>query len=163
MSDEPIPLYDGEPSGAKIRHETVGSSPSSPPLRCRRSNVRKECDQVSVCFSVQLALGRVDHVECPVFDVSVKGVAIEFDKKVEPGIRGYISFWTLGHRSVRVGGCVRRCKALQDGRFLLGIELDRKLAREERSPAKKRPGREIAMGMRPRKLREMRVPDSVED
>ena len=163
MSDEPIPLCDGEPSGATIRHETAGAGLGSPALRCRRSSTRKEFDRVSVCFSVQVELGRADHVECPVIDTSANGFAIEFDAKVEPGTRGYISYWTLGHRPARIGGRVRRCEPLPNGRFLLGIELDRKLAREERRPAKKRQGHEIAMGLRPRKLREARAFDAVED
>jgi hypothetical protein len=156
MPDDAIPLYDGEPTGAKIIHQeqpSEGANTQSA-VRSKRSSPRKACDRVHVCFSLQRQLGRVEHIECPVVNMSAGGFAIEFDEALAVGVTGHIAYWTISHRPVRVSCSVRRCQPLDHGRYLLGIRLDRKLDFEERRPARIRAGRDVAMGLRPRKLRE---------
>jgi hypothetical protein len=153
MSDEPIPLWDGEPSTAKIIHEHRGLADGAATVRCKRGSPRSPCDGVHVCFSVERRLGEVEYVECPLIDISATGLAVEYDQKLEFGTTGYIAYWTVGHQPVRVSCTIRQCRMLDEGRYLLGIKLDRKLNFEERRPARLRLGREVVPGVRPRKLR----------
>lgn len=155
MADEPIPLYEGESSNSKIVHEQPANAQAfiSHAARSKRSSVRKSCDRTKVCFSPQESLGRAEHVECPVIDLSATGLAVEFDKPLASGVSGHVAYWTVGHRPVRVSCTVRRCIPMDNGHFLIGLKLDRKLTLEEKKPAKTFGGREIAMGLRPRKLK----------
>ncbi|MBN2562164.1 MAG: PilZ domain-containing protein, partial [Phycisphaerae bacterium] len=161
MADESIPLWDGEPLGAKIIPQETSSGGDTQTLRSRRRSPRKSCDRVHVCFSPNLASGLVEYVECPVLDMSVSGFALEYDEKLDVGMRGYVSYMTIGRRPVRVSCCVRRCKSLGRGRYLLGIQLDRKLNAEERTPSKANQGRQVALGARPRRLRDLRTADDL--
>ncbi len=164
MDADTIPLYDGEPSGAKIIHEThrsesldghasTESAEAAGPLRHKRRTPRSECEHILVCFSPCDPSGRVEHVACPVFNISRGGFALEFDRALDVGVMGHISYLTVGHRPVRVSCSVRHCLAIGGGRYRLGIALDRYLDREERKPAKAIPGREVAPGIRTRVLR----------
>ncbi len=155
MPDEPIPLYDGEPSGAEIVHEKPDDKPTvfSQTVRSKRNSVRKGCDRTKVCFSPQESLGRAEHVECPVIDMSTTGFAVEFDRPLAAGVNGHVAYWTVGHRPVRVSCTVRRCVPMDNGHYLIGLKLARKLTFEEKKPARTLAGREVAMGLRPRKLK----------
>ena len=123
-------------------------------MRCKRSSPRHSADGIRVCFSPQVQLGRVEHVECPLINMSATGLAIEFDQRLGLGVMGYVAYWTMSRQPVRVSCTVRQCQPLENRRFLLGLKLDRKLTFDERRLAKMRPGRDLMPGVHPRKLRE---------
>jgi hypothetical protein len=54
---------------------------------------------------------------------------------------------------VHVGCVVRHCVEQVDGLFQIGLKLDRKLQLAEMRPMHSGPGREVAPGIRPRKLK----------
>jgi hypothetical protein len=153
MADETIPLWDGEPSDAEIIHPHGSNGAATKAVRTRRRSPRRCYEGVHVCFSPDLPSGLLEHIECPVIDLSARGLAIEFDRRLEIGVTGYISYQTVSHQPVRVSCRVRRCSPLEDGHYRLGIRFDRNLRPEERMPAKVRPGREVSPGIRARKLR----------
>jgi hypothetical protein len=158
MADEPIPLYDGELSGSVIIPDGPSGALGTPTVRSRRVHKRRPGDGVCVCFSPTLFSGRVEHVECPVFNISAKGFAIEYDRKLEVGVTGYITYRTVSHQPVHVSCRVQRCSPLENGHFLVGLKLNRKLEIEETKPAKPRPGRDLAPGLRARKLHDPETP-----
>jgi hypothetical protein len=152
MSEESIPLYDGELSGSAIipDEEFVGDEANV--AHSRRAVARRDCERVHVCFSAELDDDRVDHVECPVLNISKGGMAIEFDKPMRHGAKGSVSFRNVGNQPVRVNARVMRCAAQGKGRFILGLRFDRTLLVEECKPAYVRPGRDVSPGLRARKL-----------
>ncbi len=162
MADEPIPLYDGEPSGARIIHEdeqrgaAAGGSPTSggnvQTVHCKRRDSRHECERIHVCFSPDDPAVPAEHVGCPMQNSSPGGIAIEFDRALNTGAAGAISYMTVSHRPVHVTCSVRFCGSLGGGRYRLGLKLDRRLGVEERRPAKCVPGRDVFPELRPRKL-----------
>ncbi len=153
MANESIPLWDGESSGAEIIYEDPARIGGTSTLRSRRKSPRKDCERIHVCFSPDLPSGLVEHAECPVVNMSATGFAIEYDREIKPGIAAYISYQTVGHLPVRISCTVRRCKPLEGGLYVIGIQLDRKLEHVERRPVKVGPGREVFPGIRARKLR----------
>ena len=153
MSDEPIPLYDGELSGAKIIPDGAERAEQQVETRVKRQRPRRSFDRVHVCFSPMYQSGRVEHVECPVIDMSESGLAIEYDRKLGKGVTGHVSYRTISNQPVRVSCTVRRCAVMDNGHFEVGVQLNRRLRSEEMRPAKVRPGRELAAGVRARKLR----------
>jgi hypothetical protein len=157
MTDEPIPLYDGEPSGAKIVHSTYErlSPADTQTAQSRRGSARRPQEGVFVCLTVEYKNGKVEHVECPVINMSASGVAVEFDQKVELGVTGAIQYSTISHQPVRTCCSITRCQPLDNGRFLLALKLNKPLSVEERRPAKLRPGRQLVSGLHSRKLREL--------
>ncbi|HWL93957.1 MAG TPA: PilZ domain-containing protein [Phycisphaerae bacterium] len=167
MADEPIPLYDGEPSGAIIRVD--GANPGmfegtgrrmSAGTQSRRRTTRRDCERIHVCLTPDEPEGRIESVECPVFDISKGGAALEFDRPLASGISCQIAYLTVSRRPVRVSGSVRHCRALGEGRFRIGIRFDRTLTVEELKPAKRREGWDIAPGVRARALRVREEPQS---
>lgn len=154
MSDEPIPLYDGELPDAKIIPDrSPEDSPDVGTLRQKRATARHTCEHFHVCFAPQLPSGRTEHVECPVFDISKGGISLEFDAKLDQGITGSIEYRTVNHSPVRVTGSVRHSQLLENGHYMIGFRFDRRLSFEELRTAKVRPGRDIVPGVRLRKLR----------
>jgi len=153
MDDEPIPLYEGELSGARIIPDRSSEAGETQTVRSRRKNPRKHCERVCVCFSPDDPSGRIEHVECPVLDLSAGGMAIEYDREFDVGVAGYVAYRTVSHQPVRINCTVRRCAAMENGHYLLGLKFDRQLRREELKPAKVIAGREVAPGIRTRKLR----------
>lgn len=156
MSDEPIPLYDGEPTGAQIRHETsildhVGAQAGV--ASTRRRSARHECERVHVCFSPRDADERSEHVECPVLDLSKGGLAIEFDRVLASGTFCTIAYRTISRQPVHVSGTVRHCRDIGGGRYRVGVKLNRELRTEELRPARQRPGHDVAPGVRARPLK----------
>lgn len=144
-----IPLSEGELSGQVLTPERPGLKA----IRGRRSSSRHNCDNVHVCYSPTYKSGRVEHVECRVIDVSAAGISIEFDGPLEAGLLGRVSFRTEACRSVRVACKVCTCSELEDGLFAVGLQFSRRLQRPELRLAKRRAGREVAPGLRPRRLR----------
>ncbi|MFQ5429809.1 MAG: PilZ domain-containing protein [Phycisphaerae bacterium] len=162
MSDAPIPLFDGEPCGARIIHERAGgaagsSAPESETaaatVRGRRKAVRRRCRGILVCFSPTDSSGRTEHVICPLIDLSRGGFCVEFDRPLAIGVRGAIAYRTVSHRPVNVSATVRHCAPLGGNRYRIGLKLARFLDGEELKPAHIRPGNDVAPGLRPRKLR----------
>jgi hypothetical protein len=156
MSDDPIQLSEGQLlatiEGVDAAPNRL-ASPLASTLRCKRLGPRKACSRIAVCFSTDPSTGPVEQVECPVFDISVTGIAIEFDRPLKSDARGSISFWSVGLQPVRVGCTVRRCRQDGRGHYVLGLRFDRRLGPDEVRPAPLREGREVAPGARPRKLR----------
>jgi len=165
MSDDPIPLYDGEPSGATIIPEggdvSAGTNDPKPGpdaqgqscrVRGKRRNSRKTCQGVMVCFSPHTPAGRIEHVECPLRNISKGGVEVEFDREVAAGTTACVSYRTISRRCVRACGTVRHCAPIGNGRYKIGMELSRYLDAEELRPAKARPGRDVSPDVRTRKL-----------
>jgi hypothetical protein len=150
--EDSIPLVDGAPSGAAIIHEKVSSAAATP--RGKRHVPRTACQNTHICFTHEDSAGRIDNVECPVINISLRGFAIEIDTLLRAGTRGSVTYRAATGRPVHVGCCVLRCQPLAPGRFHLSLKLDRKLQFEETKPARLGIGREVAPGIRPRKLRE---------
>lgn len=165
MADEPIPLYDGELSGAKIRIESNGvhdphdsvaprnDESMTSVARSRRRTARHGCERIHVCFTPLGPDGKSDNVECPVIDMSKGGLAIEFDQSIASGTPCRIAYRTISQNPVQISGTVRNCRDIGDGRYRLGIRLARNLTAEELRPARRRDGRDIAPGIRARPLR----------
>ena len=171
-SDEPIPLYDGESTGAEIIPEggappDASGSPAdgstTKPPRPKRRSPRWRSRGVLVCFSPRLASGRVEHVLCPLCNISKGGVEIEYDREVAAGAPASVSYRTISRRRVRVTGTVRHCSPMGDGRFRIGVDLCRHLDYEELKPATALPGRDVAPGVRARKLQPLPTPTSEDD
>ena len=152
MADEPIPLWEGELSGATIRPETTGDSSQAQTIHGRRANPRRQLHGACVCFSPDLASGKTEHAECPVIDISAAGLAIEYDAEIDTGMAGIISYLTLSHRPMQLSCTVQNCVPLGNGHYLLGLKLDRRLTLEERQLTRSGPGRQVAPGVRTRKL-----------
>lgn len=160
-----IPLYEGELSGASIVHDNTpaenlpdhrwdaSAALATPSIRQKRQSVRKPCEHVQVCFCPNDPSGRIEHVACPVINISKGGFSIEFDRPLAVGITGSITYHTVSHRPVHVSCSIKHCDSIGNGRYRLGIKLDRELNHEELKPCKVGLGRDIAPGVRPRKLR----------
>ncbi|MCZ6683617.1 MAG: PilZ domain-containing protein [Planctomycetota bacterium] len=146
---ESIPLCD-QPSSSRV---ILPETPRLGGVRGHRFARRSECVNVSVCFAPRFLSGRADLAECPASNISESGMAIEYDAALNKGLEGTVTYRTLDHSVVRIRCRVRICKSVGDGRFLVGLEFARRLRRNELSPARRRPGRDIAPGLRPRKLR----------
>ncbi len=147
--DNGIPLCDGDITGEVL----VPGSPGLKTLKGRRRSLRRACENVCVCFSPEHKSGRIDHVECPVLDISANGISILFDGPLEPGLSGRISYRAYGGRAVRIACSVRTCTEVEPGVFALGLNFVRGLSCQELRLAKRRSGREVAPGVRLRKLK----------
>lgn len=148
--DDPIPLDDSEPS-ASIIHQPSRDSVTS--VRSQRKSARREFKNARICFIPEYASGKTDPAECPVINISATGLSIEFDRRVPIALRGTITYRSECGLPVHVGCVVRHCVEQMDGFFRLGIQLDRKLRPEESRPLRIAIGREIAPGIRARKLK----------
>lgn len=157
MSDEPIPLYDGEPTGAVIRHETStlkGSAPAAGgAVQVRRKAARHDCERILVCFTPQDPTRCAENVNCPVVNLSKGGIALEYDRKMLSGISCFITYRTVSQQAVHISGVVRHCRDIGGGHYQLGIKFTRNLRIEELKPAKFRPGRDVAPGLHARNLK----------
>jgi hypothetical protein len=124
-------------------------------VRCRRKLARHNYrNMMRICFSPQFDSGKVDPTECPVVDISAGGFSIEYDRRTPLGLRGTISYRADSGLPVHIGCTVRHCVEQMDGLFRLGIKLDRKLQVAELRPIRIAIGREIAPGIRARKLKQ---------
>lgn len=153
--DDSIPLSEGSSSPVQIIHTTHRAPDGGEirPVRGKRNTPRRQLDNVEVCLSAHDASGRTDHVDCPLVDVSQDGVAVVCDRRVSVGIRCYVSYRTVSHQPVHVGGVVKNCAKIGASRYRIGILLDRHLRREEQKPAKCLPGRSVSPTHHGRKLR----------
>lgn len=153
MSDEPIPLFDGEPSGSVILPERGSSSVPARMLRSRRVSPRKGCENVHVCFSPETPSGLVDNAECPLINISSLGMAVEYDKPLRKGTSAHVSYYSITRIPVHVGCMVRHCDTLDNGRYLIGLRMSRTLKYEERKPMRVGHGRVVSPTVRARKLK----------
>ncbi|GJQ25912.1 MAG: hypothetical protein HBSAPP02_09440 [Phycisphaerae bacterium] len=161
LFDEPIPLDDSDDPNAPIPLEDapehsaiiVPESKRATSVRCRRRDVRRSQGSAMLCFSHETGSGRVDNAECPVLNISKTGVAIVFDHDVCVGTSASIAYRSISGRPVHRGVTVRQCRPRDDGYFELGLQFDRPLQFDEARPARHGPGREVAPGIRARKLK----------
>ena len=158
LDDDPIPLE--ECSGSPFVSpnpptEKASPSPSGAAIgvRLQRKQSRRSCTNTRVCFIPEFDSGKVDPTECPVIDMSAGGFSIEYDRRVANGQRGTIAYRSDSGLPVHVGCIVRHCVEQMDGLFRLGIKLDRKLRPGEMHPIRAAIGRELAPGIRARKLK----------
>ncbi len=161
MEDEPIPLYDGPPIARRTPLDAgIGQNAATPPanaaVRSRRRTARRECERTFVCFTNTDAGGRVDHAECPVLNISGRGMALFYDRHVARGARVLVQYRTVSLSPVRLTATVKGCVLSTDGRYQVGLQFDRPLAAEEMRPARCLPGRDVAPGIRARRWSEPR-------
>jgi len=162
MSDtDAIPLYDGPPTGAKIEHPDLNPTAATEnynglvsPIRGSRRNVRHELEGVKACLATHDASGRTEYVDCPVVDLSVSGIGLMFDRRLKPGLRCNISYRTRDHRTVHIGGTVRRCQPIETGHFEIGIQFDRHLHKDEMNAARVLAGAAASPLQRGRQLKQ---------
>lgn len=158
MDSDPIPLYDGPPSGYLIHHtaqaaaDDATSSGGRQAVRSRRRGARRECERTRVCLTVTEGDGRVDHAECPVVNISRSGMALHYDRRIVRGARVTIQYRTVSLSPVHVTAAVRHCVPAGPDRYQIGLSLDRPLAGEELRPARDLPGRDVAPGIRGRRF-----------
>jgi len=156
MADDPIPLYDGVLSGARIIHEDdrrADAAGNVQTVHSKRRDTRQGCERIHVCFSPEDPTGPAEHVECPMRNISAGGMSIDFDRVLDIGASATVCYMTVSQYPVHVTCSVRYCGSIGGGRYRLGLKLDRRLGVEERRPAKCIPGRDVFPKLRPRKLR----------
>lgn len=161
MSDDPIPLFDGELSGAAIVPER--SRHDATTLRGHRSATRRSHSGIRVCFSPELRPGRPDHVECNLIDISATGAALEYDQPLAIGVAAHVAYRTACDRPIRVQCTVRGCLPLGDGRFRIGVEFAAKLRYEDCRPRRFGGGGAAIWGLRARKLPSLPPAESCTD
>jgi PilZ domain-containing protein len=158
MSDEPIPLSAGDSFGAAIQPERGSSSAEAHTLRSRRTNPRKGCENVYVCFSPQTETGLPDNAECLLLNVSASGMAIEYDRPLKKGVSAYVSYYSASRVPVNVGCVVQHCDLQTSGHYVVGLRTNRPLKHEERKPMRVGAGRVVSPHVRARKLKPQPTP-----
>lgn len=151
-AEERIPLYDGELSASAIVHEPEPAQESHP-VRGRRAAPRKVIENAWVLFAPEEHLGPSDPSECPLVDISTTGFAIYYDRPLKGGVKGHVSYRSVMDIPIRVGFTVQRCQEVGEGIYLLGAKFVRKLRFEESRLAATRPGREVMIGTRARRIK----------
>ncbi|MCA9256449.1 MAG: PilZ domain-containing protein, partial [Phycisphaerales bacterium] len=161
MSDAPefnhedsIPLCEESDTSVPIIHysQTVSTS-SGEGLRGKRHDTRRHMDNVLVCLSTHDASGRLDHVDCPLIDISNEGLAVYYDRRVTIGSRCFVSYRTISHQPVHVGGVVKNCARIDASKYRIGLLLDRRLQQDELKPSRARPGKSVSPVHHSRKMR----------
>ncbi len=152
--DDPIPLEESTLTWADIvPDQSAMDAPIATDGGHKRAHARHECMSVSICLTLEHQSGKVEHVECPVVNASAGGFAVLYDAVLKKGMRGKVSYRSATGRPVNVACTVRHCAPAEEGRFRLGLKLDRPLKFEEARPARTGMGREVSPGLRPRKLK----------
>lgn len=146
---EPIALVDGEIVSKVVLHES--SLDRSRP-RGRRDSARRVTKGVTVCFTPQDESGRVEHVECPLVDLSSSGIGLVYDKPIDVDRACQVAFQTASHRLVRVHARVKRCICIGESRYEVGLRFTHRITAEQQLIVKRRPGRDITIGSRMRPL-----------
>jgi len=146
---EPIEMFDGEIVSKVILSE---SGLDAPRTRGRRDSARRIAKDVTVCFTPQDESGRIDHVECPLLDLSASGACLVFDKPIDVDRACQIAYQTASHRLVRLHARVKRCVAVGDNRYELGLRFTHRITAEQQLIVRRRPGRDINIGSRMRQL-----------
>lgn len=159
--DESIPLCEPSSAATPIVHESsdMSSADRNRAIRGKRHNPRRPMENVHICFSLHDASGRLDHIECPLVDVSREGVAVICDRRTPVGMRCYVSYRTVSQQPVHVGGVVKNCAKFGVSRYRIGVLLDRHLQQEEQRPAKRRIGRSVSPTHQCRRLRDAECDD----
>lgn len=152
--DDPIPLEESTLTWADIvPDQSAMDAPIATDGGHKRAHARHECASVSICLTIEHQSGKVEHVECPVVNASAGGFAVLYDAVLKKGSRGKVSYRSATGRPVNVACTVRHCASVGEGRYRLGLQLDRPLKFEEARPARTGMGREVSPGLRPRKLK----------
>lgn len=146
---DPIALCEGDITSKVVLHE---SNIDRTRLRGRRDSARRVSKGVTVCFTPQDESGRVEHVECPLVDLSSSGLGLVYDKAIDAGRTCLIAFQTASHRLVRVHARVKRCISTGENRYEVGLRFTHRLTAEQQLIVKRRPGRDITVGSRMRPL-----------
>lgn len=147
--EETIPLEEGSLSAPAIIPDRSGIGVQ---LRGRRTSSRKSFEGVWVVFSPETRPGHVDHVECPLLDLSGVGIAVQYDRPLKAGVHARIAYRSVCDVPINVPCTVRRCVPLEGGGYRIGAQFDVKLRVENRRPARARPGRELVPGIRARRI-----------
>jgi hypothetical protein len=177
MANEPIPLEDDgqndsshsdwliplESDGGADAKEPLGvpgeelasritAISSDPGVRSPRKEARKAIDGVWVLFEPDASCGGSMQVECPLVDISIAGFSVVYDKPIRAGLKGYVSYRSMCDKPIRVAFTVRRYTRVSESRYLIGASFDKRLNIEDRRPAKTRPGRQVVLGVRARRI-----------
>ncbi|HKQ49247.1 MAG TPA: PilZ domain-containing protein [Phycisphaerae bacterium] len=153
MNDDAIPLSTDGSSGATIQPERSTGGTETHALRSRRTNPRRECENVHVCFSPQTQTGLPDNVECPLLNISASGMAIEYDRPLKKGVSAYVSYYSISRVPINIGCVVQHCDLQTSGHYIIGLRTNRPLKYEERKPMRVGAGRVVSPHVRARKLR----------
>ncbi len=150
-----IPLCDGPAPGAEIVTEAQRQASGKPvsKVRPRRRVPRRAAENVEVCLSVHDASGRTEHCDCELLNISAEGAGVIFDRALSPGTRCYLSYRTISHQPIHIGGAVRNSERIERRRYRVGIKFDRCLVKEEQRPARRRSGRSVSPIYQGRRLR----------
>ena len=146
---DPIALCEGDIVSKVLLHE---SSIERMRPRGRRDSARRVTKGVTVCFTPSDESGRVEHVECPLLDLSSSGLGLTYDKPIDVDRACEVAFQTVSHRLVRVHARVKRCIRIGENRFEVGLQFTHRITAEQQLIAKRRPGRDITIGSRMRPL-----------
>jgi hypothetical protein len=122
-------------------------------LRSSRRCPRKVCARGLLCFTRTTPNGRTDSAACPIQNVSVTGIAFEYDEPLKVGSLGSICYRTASGQPVMIGCTIRQCRDMGGGKFVIGAHFDRKLGSEEDKPDRSNSGRDFGYVTRPRRLR----------
>lgn len=148
-----IPLEEGEILSHVILPDQNSAIQRDYHLRGHRDATRRRTEGATVCLTLQDQAGRVEHIECPVMDLSATGVGLVFDQEIEQGRSCQIAYQTASHRLVRLHATVKRCVQTGPGRFEIGLRFTHRLEADQLRIVRRRPGRDITIGARMRKLR----------
>ena len=129
----------------------IKPSPASA-LRSSRRWPRKACARGLLCFNRVLPNGRTDSAACPIQNVSLTGIAFEYDAPLKVGTLGSVCYKGVSGQNVMIGCTIRQCRDMGQGRYVIGAHLDRKLSSEDEKPDRSNNGREVGFVVRPRKL-----------
>lgn len=148
-----IPLADGDCAGSFIVPDGR-DGPETHALRGRRASPRMRYAGTRVLFSIATEQDRTDQADCPLVDISQRGIAVYYDHPLKPGVKGHVSFRSACDMPVRAALTVRRCIDVGEKLFLIGCQFDVKLRIEDRKPARGRAGPASLLGVSARKIRE---------
>lgn len=121
-------------------------------VRSHRKEARKSIEGIWVLLEPDVNCGGSTQVECPLVDISIAGFSVIHDKPIRVGMKGYVSYRSMCDKPIRVAFTVRRCTRQSESRYLIGASLDKRLNIEDRRPAKTRPGRQVVLGVRARRI-----------
>lgn len=140
---------DGQPEelGSCITANTTDRA-----VRSHRKEARKSIEGIWVLLEPDVNCGGSAQVECPLVDISISGFSVIYDRPISVGMKGYVSYRSTCDKPIRVAFAVRRCTRLSESRYLIGASLGKRLNIEDRRPAKTRPGRQVVLGVRARRI-----------
>jgi hypothetical protein len=139
------------PATALVSREIKALPTSS--LRTPRRFPRKVCARGQLCFARIMPNGRSDSAACPIQNVSLSGIAFEYDSPLKIGSLGTICYKAKSGQPIIIGCTIKQCRDMGGGRFSIGVHFDRKLSSEDDKPDRTNNGRDVGFVVRPRQLR----------